>query len=321
MSSGGSAPIHWIPIGLGIVAGVIARLLALRSDYRHYPGYPAGYVSHITLGFLSAVIGAVFFPALAAKEYTAATFLVLAATNFTSVRKLETAKLESLDSYTLVQRGPGYIQGIAQTFEERNYLAMGVAVLTSIVSQLVDMHFSHVWAIGAGVLAAILSIWAALSLKSGKTLRESVSVKVGKLHFEKGSLLYVDQVMLMEVGLPRARDRWLKEGVGVVITPKTRRGAGALWSLSQRQAIAHSVAALVGTRSDFGYPERTPLCRMELPQGHGQAGLALIPVANDPQRILNALLATPLLESAKYAALHDPALEQWEQEHHVEEGG
>ncbi len=319
MSSSGP-PIHWIPIGIGILAGFLARVLALRSDYRHYPGYPAGYVSHVTLGFLSAVIGAVFFPALAAKEYTAATFLVLAATNFTSVRKIEVSKLEAVDKFTLVQRGPGYIQGIAQTFEERNYLAMGAAVAASVAAQLADMWFGHIWAFVAGGAAGLLAISVALVLKSGKNIGDNVEVQIGNLHFEQGSLLYVDNVMMMEVGLPKARERWLEEGVGIVLTPTTRRGAGALWSLSQRQAITQSVAALVGTRSDFGYPERTPLCRMQMPQGHGQAGLVLIPVAHDQKRIVLAVQNTPMLESEKFAALHDPALEQWEQENHMEKG-
>jgi hypothetical protein len=319
--SSSGPPIHWIPIGIGILAGVLARVLSLRSDYRHYPGYPAGYVSHVTLGFLSAVIGAVFFPALAAKEYTAATFLVLAATSFTSVRKIEVAKLEAIENLTLVQRGPGYIQGIAQTFEERNYLAMGVAVSASVAAQLADMWFGHIWAYAAGGAAAIVAIIFALALKSGKTLGENVEVKLEKVRFEKGSLLYVGSVMMMEVGLPKARERWLKEGVGLVITPTTRRGAGAIWSLSQRQAIAQTVATLVGTRSDVGYPERTPLCRMALPQGHGEAGLVIIPVAHDPDRIIKAVQKTPLLESEKFAPLHDPALEQWEQENHMEKGG
>ncbi|MDA8346127.1 MAG: YIEGIA domain-containing protein [Thermaerobacter sp.] len=320
MSSGSSPPIHWIPIGLGIAAGFLARLLALRSDYRHYPGYPAGYVSHVTLGFLSAVIGAVFFPALAAKEYTAATFLVLAATNFTGVRKVEVSKLQALDSFTLVQRGAGYIQGIAQAFEERNYIAMGVAVLTSIAAQVVDMYFGHLWGAAAAVAVAAVAITLGLVLKSGPNLGNEVDARIGKLHFEKGSLLYVDDVMLMEVGLPKARKRWLDEGVGVIIIPKTRRGAAVLWDLSQRQAIAQSVSSIVGTRSDIGYPERTPLCRMDLPTGHGSAGFAIIPVARDPSRVLEAVRRTPVLENAKTHAVHDPALESWEDEHHIEEG-
>lgn len=313
--SSGSAPIHWIPIALGISAGVITRLLTLRTDYRHYPGYPAGYVSHIALGFLSAVIGAVFFPALAAKEYTAATFLVLAATNFTSVRKVEVSKLTALEDLSLVPRGPGYIQGIAQAFEERNYLTMGVAVLTSISASIADTTLGHIPAALIGVAVAIASGWAALQLKAGQLVGDEVDAQIGRIHFENGSLLYVDNVMLMEVGLPKARERWLKEGIGVLLTPKTMRGAAVLWDLSQRQAIAQTVSSIVGTRGDIGFPERTPLVRMDLPEGSGRAALGIIPVARDPRRILEAVRRTPILENAKTHAVHDPALEAWENDH------
>lgn len=315
MSSSGP-PVDWLSIGLGILAGALVRWLLLKKDYRHYPGYPAGYVSHITLGFLSAVIGAVFYPALVAKEYTAATFLVLAATNFTAVRKTEVSKLTALDNLTLVKRGPGYIQGIAQSFEERNYLAMGGAVITSFgVSLTEGLAGSNLIAVVVGVVLTVLVILLAYRLKSGLIIGDVIDAGIGKIHFEQGSLLYVDDVMLMEVGLPKARERYLKDGVGVILTPKTRRGAGIIWDLSQRQALAQSVSAIVGVKSDFGYPERTPLCRMDLPQGQGRAALLLLPVANDPKRILEAVRRTPVLENSKLHAVHSPALEHWEDTH------
>ena len=308
-------PIQWLPIGLGIAAGLLGRMLLLRKDYRHYPGYPAGYVSHITLGFFSAVIGAVFFPALAGKEYTAATFLVLAATQFTGVRKAEVSKLQALDSMTLVQRGPGYIQGIAQEFEARNYMVMGIAVVASVAAYLADTAWGHVWGAVVGVLATAVVIGIAYAVKSGPELGDVCDAQMGKLHFEQGSLLYVDDVMLMEVGLPRARERWLKEGVGVVLTPKTTRGAAVIWDLSQRQALVQAVAAIIGTRTDVGYPERIPICRMDLPEGNGKAAFAMLPVARDPERILEAARRAPVLENAKTHKVHDPALESWEQQH------
>lgn len=316
MSSASSPPVDWLAIGLGIAAGTAIRWLLLKKDYRHYPGYPAGYVSHVTLGFLSGVIGAVFYPALAAKEYTAATFLVLAATNFTTVRKIEVGKLTAIDGLTLVKRGAGYIQGIAQSFEERNYLAMGGAVVTSFVVSVVEHTTrSHPIAAAAGVAAGLAAIAVSYVLKSGPVIGSVIDARMGRLHFEQESLLYVDDVMLMEVGLAKARERYLHEGVGVVLTPKTMRGAGIIWDPSQRQAISQSVAAIVGVKSDFGYPERTPLCRMDLPQGRGRAALVLIPVANDPKRILDAVRRTPVLENAKLHAVHSQALEQWEDEH------
>lgn len=315
MSSAGP-PVDWLAIGIGIAAGATLRFLLLRKDYRHYPGYPAGYVSHIALGFFSGVIGAVFYPALVAKEYTAATFLVLAATNFTAVRKTEVQKLTALDQLSLVKRGPGYIQGIAQSFEERNYLAMAGAVATSFtVSTLETYVKSTIIASLGGVLAAVIAIWVAWALKSGPTLGDVLEASIGRLHFEQESLLYVDDVMLMEVGLPKARERYLSDGVGVILTPTTMRGAAVIWDLSQRQALSQSVAAIVGVKSDVGYPERTPLCRMDLPEGRGRAGLVLIPVAKDEKRILEAVRRCPVLENAKLHSVHSPALEDWEDAH------
>lgn len=63
----------------GLVAGVLARLFMLRLDYRQYPTYPHDLITHIALGAIAALIGAVFIPALLLKEFTAVTFLTIAA--------------------------------------------------------------------------------------------------------------------------------------------------------------------------------------------------------------------------------------------------
>ena len=80
---------HVLTILLGVVAGTLARLVMLRSDYRHYPSYPHGFVTHISLGFIAALVGAVAVPALAKPDYAAATFLILAAQQFREIRNGE----------------------------------------------------------------------------------------------------------------------------------------------------------------------------------------------------------------------------------------
>ena len=62
--------------------GGVLRLLMLRSDYRQYPTYPHGYISHLALGFVAASLGAVALPALLEEEFVAVTFLSLAAQQF-----------------------------------------------------------------------------------------------------------------------------------------------------------------------------------------------------------------------------------------------
>jgi hypothetical protein len=73
----------------GLIVGLISRIVLLRSDYRNYPSYPHGYVTHISLGFVAAALGAVAVPALIEKEYTAVTFLALAAQQFREIRNME----------------------------------------------------------------------------------------------------------------------------------------------------------------------------------------------------------------------------------------
>ncbi|MBC7326372.1 MAG: YIEGIA domain-containing protein, partial [Moorella sp. (in: Bacteria)] len=55
---------HIPTIVSGTLAGTVARLVMLRVDYRQYPGYPHGYVTHLSLGFIAAALGAVAVPAI-----------------------------------------------------------------------------------------------------------------------------------------------------------------------------------------------------------------------------------------------------------------
>ena len=80
----------------GVVAGTIGRYYMLRSDYRQYPSYPHGVVTHMSLGLIAAVLGAVAIPALAEREFTAVTFLALAATQFRDIREIERKTLTKM---------------------------------------------------------------------------------------------------------------------------------------------------------------------------------------------------------------------------------
>ncbi|MDW7675440.1 MAG: YIEGIA domain-containing protein, partial [Bacillota bacterium] len=116
---------------MGIVFGTIGRLYMLRVDYRMYPSYPHGFITHISLGFIAASLGAVAMPALTGKDYVAVTFLALAAQQFRDIRSMERENLARIERNELVPRGNDYIEGIAKVFETRNYLVMATALITS----------------------------------------------------------------------------------------------------------------------------------------------------------------------------------------------
>jgi hypothetical protein len=285
---------------IGVAAGLVSRLWSLQSGRRDYPGWPSGYVSQLALAVIASLIGGSVITSLAAKEFTAATFLTLAATQFFNLRETERKSLEQEEDLTLVTRGAGYIEGIAKTYEARNYLAMLVALLSSAVAAL--------WGLWPGIAGGVVFVALSDLLMRGPRLGDVVDVAPGQVRFEKESLLYVDDVMLMEVGLPKTRERWLKEGFGVVLTPKNARGQAALWNLSQRQAITHVAVTAVGTQSDVGYPDHQPLTRMEMPHATGRAALGILPVDPDMDRLIAAIKNTPILESNKWTGIRSPLL-------------
>ena len=89
----------------GIVAGFINRWVLLRYDYRHYPTYPHGHITHLALGFIAASLGAVAIPAITEPDWVAVTFLALAAQQFLEIRDMERKPLTSLEEHKLISRG------------------------------------------------------------------------------------------------------------------------------------------------------------------------------------------------------------------------
>ena len=139
--------IYGLVILIGIILGLFGRIILLRTDYRQYPGYPHGYITHISLGFVAAALGAVAIPALAEKEFTAVTFLGLAAQQFREIRSMERDSLNRMEEIEIIKRGDDYIEGIAKVFEARNYLVMLIALGASAAAFFI--HWSAGIIIGA----------------------------------------------------------------------------------------------------------------------------------------------------------------------------
>lgn len=278
---------YLMAIVLGFVAGFLARLCMLRSDYRNYPSYPHGYIIHLSLGAIAAILASLAVPALLEEELTAITFLVLCAQQFRDIRSMERESLMKLEEQALVPRGTDYIEGIAKVFESRNYLVMLVALLTS-----ASVVF-HSWQIGilTGAILVILSLF----LMRGSAIGELTQVRAGTLHFEK-SLLYVDDIVLMNIGSPEARTQILREGVGIVLTPHNEDGRAVLNHPGQRQALLHDITILVGNQMDVGEQEWSPMARKNMKTG--ELGIFVLPNEKDIECVIAAAKCTPVLESA-----------------------
>ncbi|HBV96939.1 MAG: membrane protein [Peptococcaceae bacterium BICA1-7] len=272
----------------GTLAGTLSRIQLLRMDYRQYPGYPHGMISHISLGFIASAIGSVSVPAIMKPDFAAVTFLALAATQFREIRGIERTTLDNLDKKELVQRGSDYIEGIARTFEARNYLVMFTAFLVTAAFYLTGLP-------GAVVMTVLLAA-SVRYFMSGKNIGDICEVVPAKISFDK-NLLKVDEIDVMNVGLPEMRDKIINEGLAVKIVPRDFNAMAVLSDVGQRMAIAHTAAALLGTKKDIDTPEFTPLARKNVDTG--DVGLYVMPVINDMEALLLAVKRTPVLESSR----------------------
>ena len=272
----------------GTLAGTVSRALLLRIDYRQYPGYPHGMVAHLSLGIIASAIGAVVIPALLKPDFAAVTFLALAAQQFREIRGMERITLENLDQNELVQRGNDYIEGIARTFEARNFLAMGTAVLTGAAY--------HLGKAPAAVIIAVLAILFCRSFMSGETIGDICRAEPARLYFEN-TILKVDEIGIMAVGLEEMRKKILQDGLAVKITPLNANARATIHDLGQRMAIAHTAAVILGVKKDVDTPELTPLARKNIDTG--EVGLYIVPMEKDMDALLLAVKRTPVLESAR----------------------
>jgi hypothetical protein len=286
-----------IPLLLGLAFGIVCRLYLLRTDYRQYPTFPHGKIIHISLGVIASGLGAVAVPALLKQDYTAITFLALAAQQFRDVRNMERTTLAEIDKRELVPRGGPYIEGIAMVFEGRNYLV----IFTSLVTTFAAILFNWWGGCIVGVSALLLSRW----LKSGKTLSHIVEVVPAEVRLD-GKDLYVGDIYIMNVGLEDAQRLIRQKGMGFILKPRDSNASVTISHPGQRQAILHDVAMQMGVYTDQGEPSLTPLVKRDL--STGSLGVFLLPQVKDVARATAVIGAVPILESAFRLPLESPTI-------------
>lgn len=276
-----------IAVVLGTAVGVIARVLLLRSDYRQYPAYPHGRLIHLSLGLIAGALGALAVPALMAEEYTAITFLSLAAQQFREVRNMERNTLKAVDGQELVPRGDSYIEGIAVVFEGRNYVVMLASFFVSLLS---------VWlGLWAGLAAGAAILPATRLLMRGRRVADIADISFAPVRVEDAGV-YVGDIYMMNVGLPADRDLIVRAGVGVVLSPKNGDARVTLAHVGQRQAILYDLSARLGVFRDEGEPALVPMAKLEL--STGRVGVLALAREQDRDKVLDAVRNVPLLEAA-----------------------
>ncbi|MGF7060723.1 YIEGIA family protein [Brassicibacter mesophilus] len=275
----------------GTLVGFLGRLWMLRSDIRQYPTYPNGYLIHLTTGFIAAAMGAVAYPALLAKNYVAVTFLALAIQQFRDIRKMEKESLKSLERENYFFRGDAYIDGIAKTFEARNYIVMVSSLITTI-SAFIIKQYSHnkVIIMGISVIIGIAVIYFLKNYTKGHNIKDIADIEQVQIEFKNGDNLYVGDTYVMNIGLSATRERILKNGFGIILKPKGENEKVLLNHEGQRTAILHECTRILGL-------ERYAATRRNF--DNGEVALFIVPIIKDVKLLKEIINNVPILETLK----------------------
>nr|GGG61300.1 hypothetical protein GCM10011398_00740 [Virgibacillus oceani] len=275
-------------IVVAIVVGTLARAWVLKEDYRQYPSYPNGVLINIITGFVAAALGAVALPALMSKNFVAVTFLTLALQQFRDVRKTEKESLSDLEHTEYTYRGSAYIDGIAKTFESRNYIAFITSFFTSLTISILPFN---IWInIAGGILVGLAVFFFLKRFTKGKTIGDIAQVKPGKVEV-KDSSLYVDGIYVSNLlGTDNAEKLFKEEGMAVVIYPNENHFRINLDNFGQRQAALFEATRALGNK-------RYNFTRKDYEKG--RVVITLVPIKQDIDALIEVVKKCPLLESAK----------------------
>src|SRR5690554_1699857 len=278
---------------IATLVGFLARLYMLRRDYRQYPSYPQGWAIHLFLGFIGGAIGAFIVPAVLEGDYSAVSFLLLAASQFREVRNVERETLSSMEATEMVKRGTAYIEGIARVCEARNYLAIWVALSAAVASELLaDIGW---WRMAAGVLVGAVLAAVLVRLMQGDLIGDIASVELSEIKFE-GALVVIEGTVMMNVGLPESRRVYEERALAASVRPKGPNAKATLANLGQMQAIAHDVSSMIGVYMDVGEQEFIPMVRRD--PATGSLRVLMVPSERDENAFLAAIRRVPVLEGA-----------------------
>ncbi|MBV7272548.1 YIEGIA domain-containing protein [Clostridium sp. PL3] len=281
-----------------IIMGSLARILTIIQDYRQYPSYPNAYLINLITGVIAAGLGAVAVPALLTKNFAAVTFLSLAIQQFRDVRKVEKESLKALDNTEYARRGDAYIDGIAKTFEARNYFALVVSLVTEATMHIINSKI--MWMnILSGIITGTVIFVILRRFSKGHSIGDIAEVKLGKIEV-RDSELYVDDMFVTNyLGTDNSRKLVQSEGIAAVIYPKEEHYRITLDNFGQRQAILFEFCRTFGIK-------RYNYIRKEYK--HGRIAIAIVPLIRDEGAFIETIKKTPLLENVKksHALMKDP---------------
>ena len=283
---------------VALFIGVLCRGLVLRVTDKQYPTRPQDYLEQIIISGLSASLGAIAFPALIDKEFSALTFFAVAIQQFQGLSKEEKITIENIDNQEVVPKGAAYIEEIASTYESRSYISL----FSALVASVIYIYFARAYkltflpcTILAAIGGAIVGIIFRKYLRRD-SIGDIADVVEAKINFE-GPILKVNDVFINNIGLEDTRSKYLKDGIAIEIIPKDLKAYGIISDLGQRQAMLHNLFIHFGINKDID--EKDLLATSKINLEKNTVVIPYLPLVKDMDELIKVIKSTPILEVSK----------------------
>jgi len=283
---------------VALFLGILCRGLVLRVTDKQYPSRPQDYLEQIIISGLAASLGAIAFPALIDKEFSALTFFAVAIQQFQGISQEEKITIENIDNGEVVPKGAAYIEEISSTYESRSYISL----FSSLVASVMYIYFARAFKfdflpctilaiIGAAIVGLIFKIYLRRS-----SIGDIADVVEAKIKFD-GPILKVNDVFISNIGLDDTRNKYLKEGIAIEVIPKNMKAYGIISDLGQRQAILHNLYIHFGINKDVDEKDLLAITKVDLEKN--TLVIPYLPLVKDMNELMKVVKSTPILEVSK----------------------
>ena len=283
---------------VALFIGILCRGLVLRVTDKQYPTRPQDYLEQIIVSGLAASLGAIAFPALIDKEFSALTFFAVAIQQFQGISQEEKITIENIDNSEVVPKGAAYIEEISSTYESRSYISL----FSSLVASVIYLYFARAYKFGflpCTILAIIGGAIVGLIFKRylrRRSIGDIADVVEAKINFE-GPILYVNDVYIRNIGLDATKDRYINEGIAIEVIPKDMKAYGIISDLGQRQAILHNLYIHFGINKDVDEKDLLAITKMDFEKN--TLVIPYLPLVKDIDELIKVVKSAPILEVAK----------------------
>lgn len=281
-----------------MIIGTLCRFFLLRVKDNQYPTTPQDYIEQIIIASLSASLGAVAFPALIDKEFSALTFLAVGIQQFQGLAQQEKITLENTDAEELVSKGEPYIDVIANTYEVRSYVSLFSALIASITYIYIarkydaDALICTTFATLGGIIVAL--IFRRMLRRS--SIKDVADIYPAKISFD-GPILKVNDIVMTNIGLKDTRKKYLEKGIAIEIVPKDMSSFGIINDIGEQRAIMHNIYLHMGIDKDVDETDIKTIARTNLDRK--SVVIVTIPLLRDEVKLIQVAESAPILDTAK----------------------